>query len=399
MLAGSYCFSILHLSKSYEIMVTALGQTEIEVVYNPSALLNIFGSTLNNETTRKVFKVKGVYTQGKGANYNGFYYDTLRDETSDACMTLVVPGLIRSQLSPNQTIECIAHLGKKVQLNGGRIDLQLNIVDLLSKSSSNYTETQLKAFEILERKAATGLKDVDNFIKSKITKGDTITINIIIGKSAIIQEDIKHQLKEAIGYYKIYFRPINLTSTKEIIENLHFYNGKTDIIAIARGGGENLEIFENPDIAEVALSLSTHFITAIGHAANVPLLQKIADKHFITPTALGQYFNEIYNNTVAELQHSKAKMVDDITKHLEAGYRKEIENLHHSVLTIEKTKQSEVSVLASQLQAVKDEKAAYNNRIQDLERQVEKAKGVSMSTILLIIAALLIGLLIGRMIM
>lgn len=172
--------------------------TETEVVYNPSSLLTIFNSTLNNEATRKVFKVKGIYTPGKGANYNGFYYDNLKDETSDACMTLVVPGLIRSQLSPNETIECHAHLTKKVQLNGGRIDLQLNVVQLLAKVSSTYSEAQLKAFELLERKAGLGRKDLDSFIKSKVVNGESISINIIIGKAAIIDEDIKHQLQDAI---------------------------------------------------------------------------------------------------------------------------------------------------------------------------------------------------------
>ena len=81
-----------------------------------------------------------------------------------------------------------------------------------------------------------------------------------------------------------------------------------------RGGGENLEIFDNPEIAEAALSLSTYFITALGHKDNVPLLQKVADKPFITPTALGQYFNDMYNNTIEEFQNSKEKLFDDITK-------------------------------------------------------------------------------------
>ena len=45
----------------------------------------------------------------------------------------------------------------------------------------------------------------------------------------------------------------------------------------------------------------------------------------------------------------KAKLVDDITKHAEAGYRKQIENLNRHITLIEKTKQSEVSILTRQL--------------------------------------------------
>ncbi|MEP6595262.1 MAG: hypothetical protein ABJA71_04910 [Ginsengibacter sp.] len=53
-------------------------QTEIEVTHSPSSLLSIFSSTLNNETTRKIFKVKGIYTVGNGINYRGLYFDTLK---------------------------------------------------------------------------------------------------------------------------------------------------------------------------------------------------------------------------------------------------------------------------------------------------------------------------------
>lgn len=374
-----------------------LVQTDREVIYNPSSLLTIFSSTLNNEATRKVFKVKGTYTHGKGANYNGFYYDTLRDETSDASMTLVVPGLIRSELNSNDTIEFYAHLSKKVQLNGGRIDLQLNIVELLSKSISTYSDTQIKTFELLEKKAQLGHKDVDAFIKSKIINNEPVLVNIIIGKSAIIDEDIKHQLKDAVSFYKINFVKINLTSIKEILEAVNYYQTKGDILSVARGGGENLDVFDNPGLSEAALSLSTYFVTALGHKENVPLLQKVADKAFITPTALGQYFHDIYNNTIAELQNSKAKLVEDITKQLEGNYTKQIENLNISLATIEKTRQSEVNILTRQLQAAKEEKATYTNQIQDLQKKAEQVKGLSISAILLIIAALIIGVLVGRM--
>jgi exonuclease VII large subunit len=47
-----------------------------------------------------------------------------------------------------------------------------------------------------------------------------------------------------------------------------------DVLVISRGGGDNLEIFENPAIAEVSLSLRCIFLTAIGHKENIPLLKK-----------------------------------------------------------------------------------------------------------------------------
>jgi len=78
-------------------------------------------------------------------------------------------------------------------------------------------------------------------------------------------------------------------------------------------------------LAEEALKLKCPFLTAIGHKQDTPLLQKVADKFFITPTELGQYFNEMYNRTIEELQNSKAKLIDDMSKQFENSYQNEVE--------------------------------------------------------------------------
>jgi exodeoxyribonuclease VII large subunit len=53
----------------------------------------------------------------------------------------------------------------------------------------------------------------------------------------------------------------------------------------------------------------------------------VADKSFITPTELGQYFNQVYNRTIEELQNSKAKLVEDLSKEIDAGYQIQIKSL------------------------------------------------------------------------
>src|SRR3954464_8325254 len=93
------------------------------ITYNASSFLSIFDSALTIEITKKVFRIKGIYIPGKGVNYNGFYYDSLKDESTDACVTLIVPALIRHDLTPQQTIECTAYITKRVQANASKIDL------------------------------------------------------------------------------------------------------------------------------------------------------------------------------------------------------------------------------------------------------------------------------------
>jgi len=106
--------------------------------YNPSSLIGIFNNALTIEVTKRAFRIKGVYIPGKGLNYNGYYYDYIKDESADACVTLIVPRAIRHELTAEQTIECSAYLSKKVQSATGRIDLQVNIIELLSQQESKY---------------------------------------------------------------------------------------------------------------------------------------------------------------------------------------------------------------------------------------------------------------------
>jgi exodeoxyribonuclease VII large subunit len=145
--------------------------------------VNIFNNALTIEVTKKAFRIRGIYIPGKGVNYNGSYYDSLKDESSDACVTLIIPGAIRHQLSPQQTIDCTAYLTKRVQLNQGRIDLHVNLIELLAQQESKYTEEQIKAFEVLQKKAVEGYKDVDSFIKTRIIQQQPMTVTILVGKS------------------------------------------------------------------------------------------------------------------------------------------------------------------------------------------------------------------------
>src|SRR4051812_48651719 len=200
-----------------------LAEEKQSVVYSPSAIVNIFNNALNSEATRRIITAKGTYIPGKGQNYNGYYYDQLRDEASDASITLIVPAIIRADLIAQQTIECQAYLTKKVQANGARIELQLNVTELLHQQESQFTPEQIKALDILQRKAKEGYKDVDAFIKTKIIKNEPIHIVILIGKTGIIDSDIKHQLEEAISFYDFQFERINLTSERDIIDAFYYY--------------------------------------------------------------------------------------------------------------------------------------------------------------------------------
>lgn len=309
-----------------------------QIPYNPGSLLNAFSNSLTSPLLNKPLLVKGIYKRGKGVNYNGVYYDILKDEFSDNNITLVIPEKLRFPLKEGQAIEAQAFLSKRLSTATGRIDLILTVSDLLSRKEREINEEELKALELLQQKAKIGYKDVDGLIRSKLYQQSPISITIIIGTTAIIDNDIKHQLKDAVVVYDIKYVKVNLTRVPDIIQAMR-ENDNSDILVVARGGGENIQIFDNPELSQQVLNLKSVFVTAIGHAADEPLLQKLADKHFITPTALGQHFHDLYNRTLDEFNNSKAKLISDLTKQIELNFQTQIQSLSVRLEATEKAMQ------------------------------------------------------------
>lgn len=313
--------------------------TNDQVPYNPGSLLNAFSNSLTSPLLNKPFFVKGIYKKGKGVNYNGMYYDVLKDEFSDNNITLVIPEKLRFELKEGQAIEAQAFLSKRLSTAIGRIDLILTVSDLLSRKEKEVNEEDVKAMELLQQKAKIGYKDADGLIRSRLYEQRRVSVTIIIGTTAIIDNDIKYQLKDAVLVYDIRYVKVNLTRVADIIQAMQD-NDETDILVISRGGGENMQIFDSLELSQQVLTLKPVFVTAIGHAVDEPLLQKLADKHFITPTALGQYFYDLYNRTLDEFNNSKAKLISDLTKQIELSFQTHIQDLSSRLETTEKAMQT-----------------------------------------------------------
>lgn len=308
-------------------------------LYSPLAILNLFNNSISVNQTKRIIKLKGVFIPRGSTAYGGYYYDSLRDESADALLTIIVPALIRNTLQENKTIIVNGFISRRVVNSASRIEVQFTVTDFVEETQNRYSEDDLQRVSLLQAKANVGFRDVQGWIKEKINREEHFKIGVIIGKSAIIDQDIKHQLRESIGFYDLFFHKISLSSEQEIINAMEVLDGQgIDVIVISRGGGENLEMFNKPSIAEKAITLKSLFITAIGHKSDVTLLQQVADKAFITPSEFGQFLNDTYNHTVEEIQNSKARLVETVTKQLNALYQKEIETLNEKVKGVQDLK-------------------------------------------------------------
>lgn len=234
-------------------------ETQTPVIYSPAAVLNLFNNSISLKQTQRIIQLKGIFQLGKGGLYSGVYYDSLRDESSDAQITLIVPALIRSEMQPNKTITINGFITRRVVNNASRIEIQLTVTELVEQAQNKYSDDDIKKITLLQAKAAAGFKDVHCFIKERIVNAKPFNIGVIIGKTGIIDNDIKHQLRESIGFYDLSFHRISLSSETEILSAMDQLDAQAfDLIVMSRGGGENLEIFNKLVLAEKSITLKVH---------------------------------------------------------------------------------------------------------------------------------------------
>ena len=90
-----------------------------------------------------------------------------------------------------------------------------------------------------------------------------------------------------------------------LIEGIKYFNNieAVDVIIVARGGGsfEDLNIFNDLDIAEQLLKSTIPVVTGIGHEIDETLCDYAADIYCHTPTAAAEYVVRGYKNVDSQL--------------------------------------------------------------------------------------------------
>jgi len=106
------------------------------ITYNPAAWLTPSTTLSRLKPQKKAFRIRGIYLPGKGVAYNGLYYDSLKT-------SLLMPVSLRHDLTPEQTIGSTGYLTQKVQASVRKVELHVNLIELLPQQQSKNTEEQI----------------------------------------------------------------------------------------------------------------------------------------------------------------------------------------------------------------------------------------------------------------
>lgn len=273
---------------------------------------------INDGDTIKEITLIGKYIEVQGKEKSWEY---LADINMKIVALKEINNEDRIKLENGKIYKIIGELKKYKTLENPKGSNQLKVKEIEKVEDENiYLDTLKRKEEILKRKKI----DILGVIKKKIVKKEKINLLYIVSKNFILnnkKRDILNDLyldekeKRILKYnfgldlekesniIRIKTRTDEDDAKKRVLDMIQLKLNKEnfDGLVFIKGGGSDLDYFDDLVFCEKIVELGVPFITAIGHTNdNDLLLSQLSDANYNTPTRLGIGFLEIYNNINSE---------------------------------------------------------------------------------------------------
>ena len=360
--------------------VTKANQNVPVTIYKPSEIIGIFNSILAKQSVNaQVVYLRGVYLASGRQSYNGYFYDTLRDEDRQEEITMYVTQQQRENLKNGNLVNVGGVLGRNVN-NRGQIQIILNVSRIEIVQEQAIDEDEIKRMELRQKKSSVGFKNVDSLLEQLLFTDQRPRVALLFATSSITMSDFEAGINAAKSAIDFMEYRANFSNAKELISTLQSLDrGNFDVIALVRGGGARIESLDDVSVLEQIVSMNTPTIGAIGHVEEKIFIKQLVDKCAPTPNGLGQYFSEMVENVSEKKTRSRAALTEKIKKQfkdqLEAS-QKQNKELQEKLKVL--TKAQEDSVKAQQEATKKHNEQVQAAQKQNKELQ-EQLKGIQKS--------------------
>ena len=256
--------------------------------------------------------VEGQITQWgvSGANV----YGKLRDVTDDVTIGFTIWSSVRGRIPDDlkQGDRVVALVKPNYWLKGGTLTMQVfemrhvGLGDLLER------------LERLRRQLASeGLFDAS---RKKNLPFLPHCVGLITGKDSDAEKDVLRNAQ--LRWPAVQFRVAHAAvqgdrAVGEVIAALKRLDDddEVEVIIIARGGGDfqNLLVFSDEALVRAAAAARTPIISAIGHEADRPLLDDVADLRASTPTDAAKRVVPDVAEELARVQQARARIGSRVT--------------------------------------------------------------------------------------
>ena len=288
---------------------------DIILTYKPSELIAIFNNILGrqNEFAKLVY-LRGIFQQRQNKSQWEFAYAGLRDESSQEEITLRIPKQMYESLSDGNLVTVCGILERKIDPRAS-VQITLNVTRVEKLQEQAVSAADQKKAELRRHKSQTGFRNVDGVLEKRLLADERPRVALLLANNSITMSDFEAGIqaaKAAIDFTEFrsdFFKAAVLCQRLCEIDAQGF-----DVIAVVRGGGIGIERLDHLDVLETLSHLNTPVISAVGHPEERLTFKEIADKEVATPTALGQYLNELVERVADMKAKSKALLVQQVSK-------------------------------------------------------------------------------------
>lgn len=348
-----------------------------QAVYKPSEIIGIFNSILAKQSVNaQVVYLRGVYLASGRQSYNGYFYDTLRDEDRQEEITMYVTQQQRENLKNGNLVNVGGVLGRNIN-NRGQIQIVLNVSRIEVVQEQAIDENEIKRMELRQKKSADGFKNVDSVLEQLLFTDQRPRVALLFATSSITMSDFEAGINAAKSAIDFAEYRANFSNAKELIGTLQSLDASNfHVIALVRGGGARIESLDDVSVLAQIVSMNTPIIGAIGHVEEKIFIKQLVDKCAPTPNGLGQYFSEMVEEVSEKKTKSRAALTEQIKKQFKdqlESSQKQNKELQEKLKVL--TKAQEDSTKAQQEATKKHNEQVQAAQKQNKELQ-EQLKGI-----------------------
>ena len=279
-------------------------------------------------------KIKGwidrlgaVWVEGEITQWGlsgGNVYGKLKDLDADVTVGFTVWSSVKSKL-PNdlkQGDRVVTLVKPNYWAKGGSLTMQ--VLEMRHVGLGDLLERLERLRQTLR---AEGLFDLDRKKRLPFLPG---CIGLITGKDSDAEKDVLRNAQ--LRWPAVEFRVVHTAvqgdrASGEVTAALKELDADpdVDVIIVARGGGDfqNLLVFSDETLVRTAAACDTPIVSAIGHEADRPLLDEVADLRASTPTDAAKRVVPDVADELARVQQARARIGNRMTAHV----RTEIDRL------------------------------------------------------------------------
>ncbi|WP_350349445.1 exodeoxyribonuclease VII large subunit [Agromyces sp. G08B096] len=269
-------------------------------------------SVLSGKLKEYVDRLGTVWVEGELTQWGvsaGNVYGKLKDCDVDATVSFTIWSSVRARLTEQfkQGDRVVALVKPSWWVKGGSLTMQ--VYDLRHVGLGDLLE---RLERLRAQLAAEGLFALD---RKRPLPFLPRVIGLVTGRDSDAEQDVLRNARlrwPAVEFRTVYAAVQGDRTVPEVVRAIERLDAdpEVEVIIVARGGGDfqNLLGFSDERVVRAAAAASTPIVSAIGHEADRPLLDEVADLRASTPTDAAKRVVPDVTEELARVEHARARL-------------------------------------------------------------------------------------------